>query len=100
MDDHFGDSHGDTSLNNAWLSYEEVRTGVGAEWKINSSLSLTIEGGYVPWRQFDFHRTEVRYHQRERRALRSDHAARRLLNDPGMRKHVPPEGHASARPGS
>lgn len=61
-DDHFGDSHGDTGLNNAWLSYEEVRTGVGAEWKINSSLSLTIEGGYVPWRQFDFHRTEVRYH--------------------------------------
>lgn len=61
-DDHFGDSHGDTSLNSAWLSYEEVRAGAGAEWKINSSLSLTIEGGYVPWRQFDFHRTEVRYH--------------------------------------
>ena len=36
--------------------------GVGAEWKINSSLSLTVEGGYAPWRQFDFHRTEVRYH--------------------------------------
>jgi hypothetical protein len=61
-DDHFGDSHGDTGLNSAWLSYEEVRAGVGAEWKINSSLSLSIEGGYVPWRQFDFHRTEVRYH--------------------------------------
>jgi len=61
-DDHFGDSHGDTGLNSAWLSYEEVRAGVGAEWKINSSLSLTIEGGYVPYRQFDFHRTEVRYH--------------------------------------
>jgi len=61
-DDHFGDSHGDSSLNSAWLSYEEVRAGVGAEWKINSSLSLTIDGGYVPYRQFDFHRTEVRYH--------------------------------------
>jgi uncharacterized protein DUF6268 len=61
-DDHFGDSHGDTSLNNAWLAYEEIRTGVGAEWKLNSSISLTLEGGYVPWRQFDFHRTEVRYH--------------------------------------
>jgi hypothetical protein len=61
-DDHFGDSHDDTGLNSAWLSYEEVRAGVGAEWKINSSLSLTIEGGYVPYRQFDFHRTEVRYH--------------------------------------
>jgi len=61
-DDRFGDSHGDTSLNDAWLAYEEVRTGVGAEWKINSSISVTIDGGYVPWRQFDFHRTEVRYH--------------------------------------
>ncbi len=62
VDDHFGDSHGDTSLNSAWLTYEEVRTGVGAEWKINSSISLTVEGGYAPYRQFDFHRTEVRYH--------------------------------------
>jgi hypothetical protein len=62
VDDHFGDSHGDTGLNNAWLSYEEVRAGVGAEWKINSSFSLTIGGGYVPWRQFDFHRADVRYH--------------------------------------
>jgi hypothetical protein len=62
VDDHFGDNNGDTSLNSAWLSYEEVRLGGGAEWKINSSLSFTIEGGYVPYRQFDFHRTEVRYH--------------------------------------
>ncbi|MEO6970882.1 MAG: DUF6268 family outer membrane beta-barrel protein, partial [Chthoniobacterales bacterium] len=62
VDDQFGNSHGDTSLNKAWLSYEEVRTGVGAEWKLNSNISLTVEGGYAPWRQFDFHRTEVRYH--------------------------------------
>ncbi len=62
VDDRFGSSHGDTSLNSAWLTYEEIRTGAGAEWKINSSLSFTIEGGYAPWRQFDFHRTEVRYH--------------------------------------
>ena len=39
-----------------------MRAGVGAEWKINSSLSLSLEGGYVPYRQFDYHRTEVRYH--------------------------------------
>lgn len=62
VDDQFGNSHGDTSLNKAWLSYEEVRTGIGAEWKLNSNISLTVEGGYAPWRQFDFHRTEVRYH--------------------------------------
>ena len=62
VDDRFGDSHGDPALNKAWLSYEEVRTGAGLEWKINSSLALTIEGGYAPYRMFDFHRTEVRYH--------------------------------------
>ncbi len=61
-DDQFGNSHGDTGLNSAWLTYEEVRAGVGAELKINSSFSLSVEGGYVPYRQFDFHRTEVRYH--------------------------------------
>ena len=62
VDDQFGNNNGDTSLNSAWLSYEEVRLGAGAEWKINSSFSVTAEGGYVPYRQFDFHRTEVRYH--------------------------------------
>jgi hypothetical protein len=62
VDDHFGASHGDTSLNNAWVAYEEVRTGAGLEWRINSSLTLSLEGGYVPYRQFDFHRTDVRYH--------------------------------------
>ncbi len=61
-DNHFGDSHGDTGLNSAWLGYEEIRTGVGAVWKINSSLNLSLEGGYVPYRQFDYHRTDVRYH--------------------------------------
>ena len=61
-DDRFGDSHGDTALNNAWISYEEIRAGVGAAWKLTPSLTLTIEGGYAPYRQFDFHRTDVRYH--------------------------------------
>jgi len=42
VDDRFGDSHGDTALNNAWLSYEEVRAGAGLSWKINSALTLTL----------------------------------------------------------
>ena len=64
-DDRFGDSHGDRALNDAWLSYEEIRIGAGAEWKLSSSITLTIEGGYVPYREFDFHRTDVRYHNEE-----------------------------------
>ena len=62
VDDRFGDSHGDTGLNKAWLGYEEIRVGAGVEWKLTGSLTLTLGGGYLPYRDFDFHRTEVRYH--------------------------------------
>lgn len=62
-DDRFGtDRAGDTSLNNAVLSYTEVRAGLGFEWKLTPEMKLSVEGGYVPWREFDFHRTNVRYH--------------------------------------
>jgi hypothetical protein len=44
------------------MSYEELRTGVGLSWKLTSSLTLSVEGGYLPYRDFDFHRTDVRYH--------------------------------------
>jgi opacity protein-like surface antigen len=62
VDDRFGASHGDTGLNKAWLSYEEVRAGAGVEWKLTGSLTLTVEAGYLPYRDFDFHRADVRYH--------------------------------------
>ncbi len=62
VDNKFGTRNGDTSLNNAWLSYEEVRAGAGFDWKLTPSLSLKFEGGYVPYRQFDYFRTEARYH--------------------------------------
>ncbi len=62
VDNRFGDRNGDTSLNGAYLDYEEVRIGAGVNWKLSSFLSLRLEGGYVPYRQFDYHRTEVRYH--------------------------------------
>jgi opacity protein-like surface antigen len=59
----FGTLRGDTSLNHASISYEELRTGVGLEWKLSSAVKLSVEGGYIPFRNFDFHRTQVRYHQ-------------------------------------
>lgn len=62
VDDRFGIRNGDRSLNNAWLSYEELRAGAGVEWKLSSALTLKLEGGYVPYRNFDYFRTEVRYH--------------------------------------
>ena len=56
---------GDDRLNHAVLSYTEVRTGVGAEIKFSPGIKLAVEAGYLPYREFDFHRTNVRYHQEE-----------------------------------
>jgi hypothetical protein len=62
VDDRFGDSHGDTGLNSAWVSYEEIRAGAGVDWKLSSNITLRVEGGYSAYHDFDYHRTEVHYH--------------------------------------
>ena len=28
----------------------------------DSTITLSAEGGYLAWREFDFHRTDIRYH--------------------------------------
>jgi opacity protein-like surface antigen len=63
VDKRFGTVRGDTSLNHASITYQEVRVGAGFDWKLSSAIKLSIEGGYIPFRSFDFHRTQVRYHQ-------------------------------------
>jgi opacity protein-like surface antigen len=63
VEKNFGTLRGDTSLNHASISYEELRVGAGLEWKLSSAIKLSFEGGYIPFRNYDFHRTEVRYHQ-------------------------------------
>src|SRR5947209_2166298 len=59
----FGTLRGDPSLNHASMTYEEFRVGAGLEWKLTTALKLSLEGGFIPHRNFDFHRTQVRYHQ-------------------------------------
>jgi hypothetical protein len=61
--DDFGDTHGIPRLNHTILTYSEVRTGVGLDWKISPIITATGEVGYQPYRNFDFYRAEVRYHQ-------------------------------------
>jgi hypothetical protein len=61
--DDFGTKHGIARLNNAVLTYSEVRTGVGVDWKLTSAITLSGEVGYQPYRSFDFHRSDVRYHE-------------------------------------
>src|SRR6476469_2051006 len=59
----FGTLRGNPALNHAALTYDEVRTGGGLDWKLSSAVKLTFEGGVIPFRNFDFHRTNVRYHE-------------------------------------
>jgi opacity protein-like surface antigen len=63
VDDHFGDAHGIPRLDHAILSYSEVRTGVGVDWKVSPIVTVTGEVGYQPYRNFDFYRADVRYHE-------------------------------------
>jgi hypothetical protein len=61
--DRFGSTRGIPRLNQAVLTYSEVRTGAGADWKVSSVMKLSAEAGYQPYRDFDFYRADVRYHQ-------------------------------------
>lgn len=63
MNENFGDLQNNPALNHAVLSYSEVRTGIGADWKLSPILTVTAEAGYQPYRNFDFYRTDVRFHQ-------------------------------------
>jgi opacity protein-like surface antigen len=62
-DKQFGTMRGNTALNHAAITYNEMRVGAGLDWKISSAFKFTLEGGFIPFREFDFHRTQVRYHQ-------------------------------------
>ena len=61
VDSDFGDRRGPTNFNDAVLSYREVRTGAGLTWRVGESCELTFEGGYVPYRKFDYHRVDLGY---------------------------------------
>ncbi len=65
VDDHFGVESGNDRLKHAVITYSEVRAGLGFDYKLSPEVKISIEGGYVPYRNFDFHRTDVRYHQEE-----------------------------------
>ena len=63
VDDHFGDAQGNPALNHAVLSYSEIRAGLGADWKVSTNLTVSAEAGYQPYRNFDFYRTNIRFHE-------------------------------------
>jgi len=56
VNSHFGDSHGNEQLNGAVIDYTEFRAGAGASWKLNTNITLEFETGYMPYREFSYHR--------------------------------------------
>jgi hypothetical protein len=56
---------GQPRLNRAVLDYTEVRTGGGFDWKLTPSIMVSGEAGYLVYREFDFFRTDVRYHHQD-----------------------------------
>jgi hypothetical protein len=63
VDENFGTAQHNPALNHALLTYSEVRTGIGLDWKLSSIVTLTAEAGYQPYRSFDFYRADIRYHE-------------------------------------
>ena len=63
VEKNFGTLRGNTALNHASITYNELRVGGGLDWKLSTAIKLSLEGGFIPYRNFDFHRTQVRYHQ-------------------------------------
>jgi hypothetical protein len=54
VDNRFGTSRGVPQLNGAILEYYEIRAGAGLTWKIFNNASLDLEGGFTPYRRFDY----------------------------------------------
>jgi len=63
VEKNFGTLRGNTALNHAAISYDEIRVGAGFDWKLTSAMKFSLEGGAIPFRNYEFHRTPVRYHQ-------------------------------------
>lgn len=63
VSDDFGTHHHIPKLNHAVMTYSEVRTGGGVDWKVARWLWLNAEAGYQPYRTFDFYRADVRWHE-------------------------------------
>lgn len=57
----FGDNHGRQNFNNATLDFSEARVGLGLTWKVRPGITLDVGGGYMVYRQFDYHTADVSF---------------------------------------
>jgi hypothetical protein len=65
LNSNFGSSHGHgpgsnaSQLNNNVLDFSELRTGGGFTWKFTPNVSLDVSGGYIPYRAFIMHSSQI-----------------------------------------
>lgn len=57
----FGNSTPGRNYRNALVDYTEIRAGAGASWKLGAKGTLELEGGYMPYRDFDYHKVGDNY---------------------------------------
>jgi len=48
-------------LGGAIVEYDEIRIGAGFSWKAAKGVTLELEGGYLPYREFDYHRADSHF---------------------------------------
>jgi len=56
-----GTALGRPNLSNAIVEYDEIRVGAGFSWKASKAITFELEGGYLPYREFDFHRADSHF---------------------------------------
>ncbi len=61
VDRGFAAALGRRNLTGAVVEYDEVRIGAGFSWKASKALTFELEGGYLPYREFDFHRADTHF---------------------------------------
>jgi len=56
-----GTALGRPQLGGAIVEYDEIRVGGGLSWKASKVFTFEVEGGYLPFREFDFHRANFHF---------------------------------------
>jgi hypothetical protein len=61
VDRGLGSALGRPDLGGAIVEYDEIRVGAGFSWKASKAITLELEGGYLPYREFDYHRADTHF---------------------------------------
>jgi hypothetical protein len=56
-----GTAVGAPRVSGAVVEYDEIRVGAGFSWKAAKGVTVEMEAGYLPYREFDFHRADEHF---------------------------------------